>query len=396
MKSWLKHIVEGNSYQGLEIFEIEGKIWYAILHIQKKKDELHVKFEQTFDSLENASSYVRRHTILFLSVNTSKVLIRSVGKESKLGPEQLVMNAFPNLDLENFYFQTMDMHGEQQVTISKKDYLDPLLEKLAPYGIVPAQVALGPTPVQCILGHMDSAKILGSNYKLSQDGKLEMTHNTTDEKVKVGGLILSSRSLTSFAQILGYLGGKPILGNLEKVNSYLYNLYQNGRFFHFGLRWSLGIFLGLLLINFVYYSSYQDELRNMEIHASTQPQTNLLTVLQERVALKEEKLKTVTNAVNSKSSFYLDRIAIGIPSSVLLDQLTYQPTLKPVRDGKLIELQEKVILVAGVAQSKLEFTKWTAELESKLWVEKVEIDSYEYISKQRDRFALKVYLDEAD
>ena len=236
----------------------------------EKKDELHVKFEKTFDSLENASSYIRRNSILFLSVNTSQILIRRVGKESKLGPEQLVMNAFPNLDLENFYFQTMDVHGDQQVVIGKRDYLDPLLEKLAPYGIVPVQVALGPTPVQFILGHMESSEILGSNYKLLHDGKLEMTRNTTDEKVKVGGLVLSSRSLTSFAQILGHLGGKPILGNLEKVNSYLYNLYQNGRFFYFGLRWSLGIFLGILLINFVYYSSYQDDLRNMEIHASTQ------------------------------------------------------------------------------------------------------------------------------
>ncbi|TMU55667.1 hypothetical protein [Flagellimonas algicola] len=395
MKNWLKHIVEGNSYQGLEIFEIEGKIWYALLHVQKEKDELHVRFEKTFDSLDKVTSHIHRNTILFLTVNTSQILTRRVDVASKIGSEQMVVTAFPNLDLENFYFQTMDLNGNQQVAISKRDYLGSLMEELAGYGLSPVQVALGTTPVQFILGHMDSVEIFGSNYKLSQDGKLEMTHNSSDEKVKMGELMLSSASITSFAQILGHLKRMPELGNLVTTNMFLFNEFKNRRLFHFGLRWSLGIFLGILLVNFLYYSSYQSELGNMEIQASAQQQLNLFNAMQERVALKEEKLMAVTNAVNSKSSFYLDRIALELPSSVLLDKITYQPTLKPVRDGKVIELQEKVILVAGVTQSKLEFIAWTSELENKVWVDKVEIESYEYVSKQRDRFALKMYLDEA-
>nr|WP_299381199.1 hypothetical protein [Allomuricauda sp.] len=396
MKNWFSHIIKGNSYQGLEIFEIGGEVRYALLKILRKKDELYVKFEETFDSIADLAPNIQRNTILFLSVNTSQILTKSVDGKTELNPEQLIMTAFPNLDLDSFYYETMDGLENRQVSICKRDYLSSLMEELARSGITLAQIALGTSPIQNIQGYLNESEVIGSNYQLSANGSIEPIAKSSGVINQVGGMSLKSFSLTSFAQILGHIQAQPHFGNLNGKNAFLLNDFKNGRLFHIGLRTSLGIFLTILLVNFLFYSSYRNELQDIGAPVTEQQQTNLLNTLRERVTLKEEKLAAVTNSINSKASFYLDRIAHEIPTTILLDGFIYQPHAKQIAKGKAIELEEYVMLIAGVAHNKSEFTQWTSGLEHKPWVERVEIDSYEYLTKGKDQFTLKVYLDEAE
>ncbi len=394
MRNWLQHIIEGNVYLGLEVFETGNQVFYALVKVKKKKGELHIVYENTFDALEEVSNEIQKNVLLFLTINTSKVLRKPVEMGSVSHLEQLVVQAFPNLELENFHYQSLDLPNGKMVFISKKDYVQQLLGQLGTLGISPFQIQLGIAPANQLVEYLDQPMADGSNFKLYKDGVLEPSDTLPSGKVKISELSMHANSILSFGQVLGHLRKAPIAASLASFNTHLKDGFKNHRVFNFGLRLALGTFLGLLLFNFLLFSHYQTKIQSLEnAYGLEHQQVNNLRALEKRVALKEHKLKAILGAVNSKSSYFLDRIAKGTPSSVQMDQLIYQPTVKPVREAKIIELDKDNILISGVTQNKLEFAQWTDSLEQRDWVNHTEIISYEYLSKSKDQFAFKVYLD---
>lgn len=397
MNKWLQHIIEGSTYQGLEVFEVGNQIFYALLKVKKKKGELHTIFEGTYGSMDKVSKEIQKGAMLFLTINTSKVLRKHVDVDAPTNPEQLVVQAFPNLELENFHYQSEEISSGKIVSICKKDYLKQLLEPLNRLGIFPFQVQLGITPVFHIMDYLDQQMVKGSNFKLTNDGGIETTQEIFNEKVEINGLSIASTNLISFAQIVGYLSKTGIKGSLVDSNAGLENDFKNQRVFNLGLRTALGIFLGILLVNFLLFSHYQKKIQSLEAtYALEHVQVNNLQALEERVSLKEKKFVGIIGAANSKTSFFFDRIAMQIPNSVQLQQMVYQPKLKPVRESKKIELDEGGILISGAVQNKAEFVQWIDSLEQQDWIGRTEIISYEYLSKSRDKFAIKIHLDETE
>ena len=397
MNKWFQHIIEGSTYQGLEIFELGDQVSFALLKVKKKKGELHTVLESIYNSMDEASKEITKNNLLFLTVNTSKVLYKHVDSDVSSNPEQMVIQAFPNLELENFYYQSQEASSANIVSICKKDYLKQLLGSLSNLGIFPTQIQLGIAPVFHIIDYLDKPITTGSNFKLTKDGKVETTHGILTEKMEISGLSIAPTSLVSFAHIVGHLSKTGIKGNLVDSNAILKNEFKNHRVFNLGLRMALGMFLGILLVNFLFFSNYQKKIQSLEMnYALEHEQVNSLDALEKRVALKEKRLEAITGAANSKSSFFLDRIAIQLPNSVQLDQMVYQPVLKPVRELKTIELDKNKFLISGIVQNKIEFTQWAESLEQQDWVEHIEIIIYEYVSKSKDKFTINVYLDETE
>ncbi|MEM9649398.1 MAG: hypothetical protein AAF969_13035 [Bacteroidota bacterium] len=396
MRYWIKHIIEGSIYQGLEVFEDQGKISYAFLSLQKQRGELHVRKESIYDCLDKVADAVSKNSPLMVSLNTSSILGKDVDHWKEIAQEQLVIRAFPNLDLDNFHYQLLGLNDTTRVFICQKKYFNEFLNELAQFDLFPAQIEIGASPLQHILGHLQNTELIGSTYKLTREGMVVGFDSARGGSIHLGGLELKPESLTSFAQILGFIEAKRPIGNFGIYNDHLLNDFKNKRLFHFGLRLGLGVFLVILLVNFVFFTSYQDQITELEANAPHQHDVNSVRSLEGRVADKKLKLSMVLETTGSKSSYYLDRIASEIPNTILLTELIYQPPIRPVRKDKLIELDENIVRLAGVAQNKLEFTQWTGSLEQKNWVERVEIEAYDYVSSLKSQFVIKAYLDEIE
>lgn len=398
MNNRFQHIIGGNIYQALEIFEVNNSKYYAFLKLYKKKGELTVSFEDLFTDLDKLVASIDKKKTLALVFNTSKVLKKKIANGTPANVEKWVAEAFPNLDLENFYYQVLDSADFKAVSITKKSEVDIFLNQLRQNGIVPSKIAIGISELSDILPYLHFP-VHGSSFYIDKNENSGLEINNLDEiedgTIDLNGLTLSRTSLLSFSSILGMVNQSNRPSNLLGLNRSLDHGFKNKRFFNLGLQLGLGALLVLLLLNFVLFSHYRSKTLDMDTKASLENQSNLLNLTKDRIANKESKFNALMNSSNSNVTFYLDQIGNSLPASILLDKLDYQPLLKPVQDDKPIEIVQNTMIVTGMTNNKEGFTIWADNLEKMDWVKIVEIQSFEFDTKNSDRFTLKIGIHEA-
>jgi hypothetical protein len=388
--------ISGHSYQGLEIFEVDGLVHYAFLKLKRSKGELELIQSFTTDTLSELASHIDPKKSLWVQLNTSRVLNKPLGRDRPKTMEQWVKTVFPNLDLEQFYFQIMDWDKLPLVSIAKRSVVQEHLAKLKEHGWVPAGLSLG---VAGLLPCMDFLEppIQGSNFRIAptDDGSWNVSPAIWEPEhtVELNGLELPALHLLSFSHLLGHVQGMEPASNLTGFNQKLEHLAINKRLFQMGLQWGLGFLLTLLLVNFMLFSHYRSKTLDADGFIDPAQQASLLKQVRERVEVKENKLQALMGSSNSRATYYLDQIAEGLPESILLDVLTYQPLTRPIQEDKPISLAADHIIISGQTNNKMEFSGWTAKLESMEWVQEVEIERYEYTSGTVNNFSLKLYCD---
>lgn len=395
LKERLQHIIDGSTYQGLEVFSIGDSVHWSFLKLKRSKGELILLFESTSASLDTVLTEVDKNSPLVLVINTSKVLKKQIAHEAQGTPEQWVGQAFPNLDMDSFHFEVMESSGTRIVSICKTSEMDGMLKILKGHGILPTKVYLGISALKNSIPYLN-LPVVGSNFAIIPDGTgslhLENRDAMGQGKINIHGLTVSEFSLLPFSAILGHIAQDRGISNLVSINMVLDNGFKNRRFFHLGLQVGLGTILVLLLLNFVLFSHYRSKTQDMDSSSILEMQTEMLKEMRDRVNKKETKLNNMLGSSQSKASYYLDRIAQSLPQSVLLDELVYQPLSKPVQEGKPIEVTKQSLVLSGETADKEAFTQWTDTLEKMDWITQVEILGYEYASSSSDRFSLNIEL----
>ena len=394
-KEWLTYIKEGDVYAGLEICVHKGSPCYNLILLNKRKGELHITQEIQVKKLSEISQYLKKSTPLLLTINTSEVLAKKMNNYEQPNPKALVNEAFPNLNLENFYYSILLNQGSPIVTIAKKDYVDGIIEQLKLLKHKPVQIALGTGAIENILMYLEDLSIETSNYRLEiANQKIEtMQHSVVASPgdYSINGLHISGNSLLAFSNILGFIGKKTINSNLKDFNAIGVKEFINNRIFNLGLKSSLVFFLVLLLSNFFVFDHYFGQLDSlktaMELNNS---RITELKELETSVSKKQQRVALLSSSSGSKVSYYLDEFAKEIPKSILLDKITFQPLEKPMRELKPILLESHQILVAGISKSGEDFSKWIVGLERKEWVNSVETLDYDYVTSNASRFLIKI------
>lgn len=399
LKKIIRHITEGKTYQGLEIFDFEGKEKFSLLKLEQKKGELNLLDSKTSVKLDEILPCIEKKAPLFVTFNSSQVLKKNIVSEIKNNPELLLVNAFPNLELDNFYYQVAQADENAIVCISKKEHIEWYLEQLKKIGLMPFQISLGVSEINSLSGHING-NILGSNFEVNfEDGKFDRFNSSKESdssSVNIGGLQLLQNQILSFSQILAYFNKKSKITNLDSINTALVNSFKNLKVFDFGSKVALGFFLILLLGNFLVFNYFHTENQRFESSlASGDLQDDSIKKLSKQVQAKEERLKILTKSKNSKTSLYFDKLGLGVPNSIYLGDMQFQPLLLPIRKDKPIELQKKSLQVSGVTNDKTAFTIWSDNLEMQNWVNRVEIMDYKYISNSSANFTLNLVLNEA-
>lgn len=356
-----------------------------------------ISAEEIFTDLDKLVACVDKKNPLVLVFNSSKVLLRKIPEAKYANAEQWVTQAFPNLDLENFHFQVLGSKDIKVVSICKKTEITDLLNKLGGKGIVPSSISIGISELSNTLPYLNFP-VQGSSFTIAKDDdeELEIRNpgNMDNGKIDLNGLILSNSSLLSFSGILATLNNSHGPSNLFAINQSLEYGFKNRKLFNLGLQIGLSSLLAILLLNFVLFSHYRSKMADLHLISSLENQSTLLNQTKERIAYKESKLNTLINNSNSKVTYYLDAIGSSLPASILLDELDYQPLLKPVQKDKSIETIQNTIVVSGLTNNKDEFTFWANILEKMSWVKTVEIQNLEFVTNNLDRFTIKIEIHE--
>ena len=88
----------------------------------------------------------------------------------------------------------------------------------------------------------------------------------------------------------------------------------------------------------------------------------------------------------------MDQLAAGMPSSIRLSEMIYQPLNQPINPTKAIDLQQGVMAMTGTSSNQELFTYWTASLEDLEWISQVVIEDYSYQNKTTSSFTLQLIL----
>ncbi|MEL6917969.1 MAG: hypothetical protein AAFO99_09585 [Bacteroidota bacterium] len=396
---WLTYLKEGPSYAGLEICEHQGELRSYLLELRRKNDTLHIVKETILDGLEDIPGHIGKKVPLFLSVNTSKVLVKQTTGEGSDNPEPIVDRAFPNLDLRNFYYEVARTPGGPIVAISKRDHVDELVAKLNNIDVFPTHTALGITGIQSIAGYLDNGTVGLSNLELSlTDGRIEGIRplsQTVPKTYRVNGLLVPGHMLTAFSCVTAQLGKRDIASNLDDANRIARKGLADRRIFNFTLRAALFFFLGLLLLNFAVFEHYFSGVASLRTALErNDSQIRELEQLLLSVDQKQQRVERYSSSSSSRASYYMDQLAMDMPLSLLMGSMDYRPLERPVSDAKHILLKKDLILVTGSSNDPEAFSQWVIALEKLPWTLSVETTDYDYVSKTTSDFSLKIMIDE--
>ncbi len=396
----LKKITEGSFYCGLEIAQSEHGETYRLLKLKKTKDELSIHSAVELGSLDEVVGHVSLNLPLFLCVDTSNVLSKQLENIPSALDAALVNEAFPNLDTSNIYWELTQKSSLPIVTIARKEYVDSLLGQLEKCNIYPFRISLGLSSINSITPYTVEKEICTGKYLLKLNDSATVTISRSEGSFQpieymINGLSISNQYLLGFAQILKYFGRKQSIGNLNTLNDQFNSSFKNKRLFQMASRVFLLFFVGVLLINFLFYNHYFENVDtlNSELLANGSKKEQFLQ-LDATVQKKQERVELYTGTPSSKATLYLDRFAQKVPGSVILDQLNFQPLEKTVQKNKPIELSRGVLLVSGVSTDMNVFSKWMTDLETFDWIENLEISDYDYLDRETSQFLLKIEFNE--
>ena len=393
---WLTYITEGSVYAVLEIFEVQGREVLSLLVLKKEKGELVVQKAMDLGQIGELKEIIGANIPLFLSLNTNSVLTKPIADLEVNSQEAKVNHTFPNLDLGAFYYDLLNEEVHPMVSIARKDYVEGMVQSIVDLGLQLRGVRLGLAGLGAVLPYLPSEKVQLSNFAIDlEKGILRQVYLQTwgNEHYHLNGLQLQSRYLLGFAHILGHLEGRMPVCNLIGINENLEYTGKNNRTFYTVAKSAVLFFLTVLLLNFFVFDHYHRKAQAMETDATIHSaQVQQLKTLSTNVTSKQERVTLLNKASSSRATHFLDQLAQGVPGTVLLEEIKYQPLRQPFREGKSLEVNEGVIEVTGISSNSVEFSKWVAQLEEQKWIGGVAILGYDFVTKESSGFSIKITL----
>ncbi|WP_147296581.1 PilN domain-containing protein [Flagellimonas nanhaiensis] len=372
------------------------------MEISKKKGDLIVLNNHQLDNIELLQEFARKNHPLYFVCNTDKVITKVLESDPTGKVMTAVEKSFPGLNFENFYFQAVHLNQSLILSVVKREIVEGFVDYFKKIKLHIAGISIGPTSLSEIWDFVKDDYVLTNSEKISLHSNLapyiSITENNDNAPVEydVNGLRLSNSALLSFSVVLKFLSGdQKTQSNLNELNSKLGTQHRDKKVYGILLQSSIVTILILLLVNFVFFSYYFKKIQQLEQNTLLKDENKTsLTRITSEVAEKEKKVEAILSFSNSKTSFYLDRLAVTVPESILLEELIYQPLSKPVRPSKSIELKEQTIQVIGICRNNSDFSEWISNLEKLPWIESLKTRDYDYENETSSNFKILVHVTE--
>ncbi|MEM6816407.1 MAG: hypothetical protein AAF600_18775 [Bacteroidota bacterium] len=399
----VKHFfIQGNRFYGIDICHVEGTERFFLLKLKKQKGELVIDEKSHYDAIQDVIKVMETSVPVFVSLNTKGVLTK-VADHSSLKGRALANTLFPNMDEESLYFESYTIKNQNVISIVRKEELNSYLEEFQNANLSVYSISLGLSGLEKIISFFQETEIHTHSQAIQMDdvdGSIAITKNKTvsTKHYDINDLKVDSEYVLSLGAILRGLY------TVDKEDTNLFNTISNGkkeysfrRIFSLMLYLSISLVLGVLLINFMFFSYYHSQVEDLREQTILNESGIIqLKKLNTSIAQKESRLEKALSTSSSKISLYLDQLAQKVPGSILLEEITYQPLAKPIKPTKYIEYSNDLVMVSGTTSDNLDFTNWIGELERLPWTQSVETMEYDFQNKKTSFFHLRIkILDEA-
>jgi len=393
----------GSTIYGVELYTSGEDVVYHVTIVRKEKNELLISEEKRFSDWESLLEFMDVKVPICLTINTNEILERAMKVSNGASLEALLDKAFPSLDFTRFYFNVTPFKKDVYLAINEKKVAHEILQKFKEAGFHILQFYLGLSPLSFSVPYINTDTVQTTHKILSFSSGLDASQPTdfnisqsdgmeNGQTHSINGLPVSNGAMLGFSSVLPmFFEGSTIQTNYESDTLQFKSDFKYYRYFQV-LLWPLiaGI-LAILLVNFLMFNFYFGEVQELGQESNVRnAQKERLLDLENEVSLKQRKVTAIISNKNSSTTYIVDNIAKGIPESVLLDELNYQPLLRPMRDGKPLEQDLGTILLKGEAAQAEEFSEWIENMEGYPWIQSVETQEYGYKSKTSSNFILKI------
>lgn len=360
------------------------------LQLKQQQGELDVVDKFTTKTIPEIAQKGFSGKKTYLVLTDDQVLTKDV--EINDGDQEVLSEAFPNLDLEDFYYQIQRSGNKSFVAISRKQYVDEVVEQYREQKIEITQVFLGNAVMQVLTPFFKNEEAYTLQHQMIYDENALVSivnHEQSKMHYELEELLLPGKYLIVFATAFYTLTDGSSSGGLEAKNEQLQKGFKEKKLFKNLITYGIGfLFLSLLINFFVFNSTYKKV-------QSLQEQQQVYTSQQERIEKKQQVVKSKEEIVNSivntgfsKSSWYLDQIIQAQPETVLLTAFEFQPLKKTLRKGKPVIVNDNEILVSGITKDKDRFTSWVQRIEQLDFVKDVTIAHYGMEKKGNTTFEI--------
>jgi len=395
LKTYLEY---GNHFCGIEHTIQSGEELIYTTILKKSKNTVDVENSFKDNSIGNTITKLRKEQHIFLVINNDQVLLKHI-KSEQVELEKLVYKAYPNINIDEFFYEIMSQENNHFVSICRKDYVNELVAEYKAHSKFVINISLGNALaseishfVQEKLFVTSNANISLENHKISSIEKKEIESIKT---YKINGLEITSEQILSFSAALAVvLKNFNTITNFDLLKKAVKSDYLHSRYHSLFLKFGLLSILGILLVNFLIFNHYFNQVSTLQ-QTSQINQTTKQKILEinEEVTKSQKMVEDMLNSNISKSSFYVNAIIMKLPNSILLSELNYQPIIKRIKTGKTIEVEKNIMLLSGKSNNSELFSKWVTDLEATNWIKKVEISNYHDASKSLSDFSLKLSIE---
>ncbi len=391
------YLLFGNRFSGIEHTFKNGSDSIIVSVLKESKNEIDLDSTFEIETLEVLSTKLKKSQHACLIINNEKVLTKQIESEQKEALK-LVYKAFPNIKIDDFYFEILSEKNNHFVSLCRKDYVDELINNYAKLKLYIISISFGNSSVSTLKPFIKSNAIYSSNSKIIVKDNyiidIQKIENDLTHNYELNGLTVSNENLLSFSGALNnILKVNATVTNYETKKNEALNNYKQVSFFKQFLKFA-GLFLLVgLLINFLVFSYYFNKVNELnQISEINQSTKNRIIKLNESVSKKQKMVDDLLKSNGSKSSFFVNEIIQSLPNSIILSETNYQPLEKRIKPDKEIELNINKIRVSGISNNSELFSIWISQLEQKTWIEKINIESYGSESKSNSDFSINIKL----
>jgi Tfp pilus assembly protein PilN len=367
---------------------------YQVLELTKKRRELVISKQENYTSQKAVFESLKNKKHLFLVLNNEQILSKNI-PTAGISEDRLVKTAFPTIVLQDFYVEILKNNTTSFIAICRKDVIDTLIQEYAARGICVIDFSLGNLAVKNVQSYIQESQISTSNACIIlENNKIETIEIKTpiQEIYHINGLKIPSKYILVLAGVLSYYSNETYTYS-SAIKKRLTNIYKQQRFFALGLKYSLGFLFIALLINFLVFSSYQRKVSELQTEVLiNEGYKKQLTSLNDLVTKKKKIVESISSASNSRAIWYINEISKTVPSSLYLDEIKYQPLVKPIKDEKPIVFKNDEITVKGMSSNDEDLISWKSYLEQLSWVEKISFTNYGKGKRKRTSFYFIVHI----
>lgn len=385
----------GKQYIGVEHFTINNEDKVALLLVEKKKEGLVITKKDRVSYNGKIAEKWDTKLPFFLVINSNQVIQKEVlGVEPS--DEKLLHKSFPNTNWDEFYYEIWRLKTKSVIAIARKLYVNTLLEDYENQKISIAGISLGVCSIADIIAYTDESELYTNHQSISKEETQIISASVLESAITytINDLQIENRQLLSFSGILRLILNNTLnTGSIISYSDQLYNDYNQKTFFNKGIKIMVGIVLGILLLNFVFFTHYYKLAQeSSEILLVNKSSIEDVSKIKQRIIVKEEKVKGIDGRMTSRSSLIINEITSKVPSSILLTELTFNPLEKKIKAEEQILTKDKVISISGTTIANASFTKWVEDIEKLNWVDKVLITHFGKDENNETTFSINLTL----